>query len=1018
MNQEFLFELTPLRRELCNAYRADERLCLERLLADAELPQDALTRIHDAARKLVVAVRKRRLGKGGLDAFLFEYDLSSEEGIALMCLAEALLRIPDTDTIDKLIKDKLTQPDWEQHLGKSKSTFVNATTWALMLTGKLINPQRASSNNLSSVLQRLTRRSGEPVIREAVSQAMKILGRQFVMGQTIEDALKRAVPMEEKGFRYSYDMLGEEALTEEDAEMYFQSYLMAIESIGKANNGKDVYTGAGISIKLSALHPRYDWRQRNRVMEELLPRLEKLVTTAKRWNLGVTIDAEEAERLDLSLDLIEKLIADPRLDGWNGFGLAVQAYQKRAPYVIDFITSLAKKYNRRIMLRLVKGAYWDAEIKWSQEKGLSGYPVFTRKASTDVSYIACVKKILAATDVLYPQFATHNAYTVALVMELANGYTDFEFQCLHGMGDALYANVVGTEYFNIPCRVYAPVGGHQSLLAYLVRRLLENGANTSFVNRIVDERAPVEEIIAEPCTKIKGLTNKQHPKIPLPESLFGESRPNSHGVDFTNPLEYQQILQYIDNYKLATTTPTQINQEQLEQAIAKAQQAAYAWGATTPEARVQCLQRMAVLLEQHRAELIALLIYEAGKNILDANSEVREAIDFCWYYSHRTLLDFQAESLVGPTGEYNEVRLHGRGVIACISPWNFPLAIFLGQVVGALLAGNTVLAKPATQTPLIAQKSVELLHIAGIPKEVVQLVIGSGSVVGEALSTDLRVSGIVFTGSTETAWHINRMLANRNGPIVPFVAETGGQNAMISDSSVLPEQLVKDVISSAFGSAGQRCSSLRVLYVQQDVADKVLKMLTGAMAELNVGNPAELSTDVGPVIDKKALEALNAHKDQMKREATLLYEVSLPPKLKGNYFAPCAFEINCISQLKKEVFGPILHVVRYKSSELDSVLEKINATGYGLTLGIHSRIDETVDYIISKMHVGNVYVNRNMIGAVVGVQPFGGEGLSGTGPKAGGARYVPRLATERTISINTAAAGGNASLMSLEETES
>lgn len=1015
LNQEFIFELSPLRREICTAYRVDERQFLEDLLLEAELPQDALTRIQDTARKLVIAVRKRRLGKGGLDAFLFEYDLSSEEGVALMCLAEALLRIPDNDTIDKLIKDKITQPDWEQHLGKSKSTFVNAATWALMLTGKVISHERASSFNLSSVLQRLTRRSGEPVIREAVSQAMKILGRQFVMGQDIQEALKRAIPMEQKGYLYSYDMLGEEALTAEDAENYFKSYMLAIETIGKSNDGKGVYKGAGISVKLSALHPRYEWRQRERVMQELLPRLEILVLAAKEWNIGITIDAEESERLDLSLDLIEKILADPRLDGWNGFGLAVQAYQKRAPFVIDYLVALAHKYKRRIMLRLVKGAYWDAEIKWAQEKGLSGYPVFTRKGSTDVCYIACVKRVLSATDVLYPQFATHNAYTVALIMELAKDYRDFEFQCLHGMGDALYANVVGAENFDISCRVYAPVGGHQSLLAYLVRRLLENGANTSFVNRIVDERAPVEEIIADPCSKIKILSHKPHPRIPLPENLYGDFRPNSHGVDFTNPLEYKQVLQYIDTYKLPQEPIKPITADQLEATIKTATVAAVAWGTSDPEARVRLLQHMAVLLEQNRSELLALLIYEAGKNLSDANAEVREAIDFCWYYAHRTLLDFKAESLIGPTGEYNEIKLHGRGVIACISPWNFPLAIFLGQVVAALLAGNTVIAKPAIQTPRIALKATELLHLAGIPKDVMQLVIGSGSVIGEALACDLRINGVVFTGSTETAWNINRNLANRKGPIVPFIAETGGQNAMISDSSVLPEQLVKDVINSAFGSAGQRCSSLRVLYLQSEVADKIIKMLNGAMAELKVGNPAELSSDLGPVIDKKSIDALNAHKVLMQREAKLLYEVKLPEQLQGNYFAPCAFEISCISQLKGEVFGPILHVVRYKSADLDNVIEKINATGFGLTLGIHSRIDETVEYIMQRVKVGNIYVNRNMVGAVVGVQPFGGEGLSGTGPKAGGARYVPRFATERTVSINTAAAGGNATLMSLQE---
>jgi RHH-type proline utilization regulon transcriptional repressor/proline dehydrogenase/delta 1-pyrroline-5-carboxylate dehydrogenase len=1000
-NQEFIFELSPLRRAICEAYRLDEDQCLDNLLSQAQLSADALTRIQDTARKLVIDVRKRRLGKGGLDAFLFEYDLSSEEGVALMCLAEALLRIPDIETIDKLIKDKITQPDWEQHLGKSKSTFVNAATWALMLTGKVINPNRASSSNMSSVLQRLTKRSGEPVIREAVSQAMKILGRQFVMGQTIEEALKRATILENKGFSYSYDMLGEEACTNEDADKYYASYMYAIETIGRASVGKNPYNGPGISVKLSALHPRYEWRQRNRVLHELLPRLVNLVLAAKKWDLGFTIDAEEAERLDLSLDLIERIISDPRIEGWNGFGLAVQAYQRRAPYVIDFISDLARKYKRRIMVRLVKGAYWDAEIKWAQERGLNGYPVFTRKASTDVSYIACVKKLLAASDAIYPQFATHNAYTVALIVELAKDYRDFEFQCLHGMGDALYANVVGPENFDLPCRIYAPVGGHQSLLAYLVRRLLENGANTSFVNRIVDERAPVEEIIADPCQKINSLTHKPHPRIPLPENLYGEARPNSLGIDFTNPLEYKKILQTLDSLRQQASPPSATTKEQVAIALERAKHASVAWGQTEPEARCRCMQIMADLLEQNKAQFI---------------SEIREAIDYCWYYSYRTSLDFQVQTLVGPTGENDQIRLHGRGIIVCISPWNFPLAIFLGQVVAALLAGNTVLAKPASQTPMIAAKAVELLYLAGVPKDVVQLLPGSGAIVGEALVSDSRVNGIIFTGSTDTARRINQMLANRPGPIVPFIAETGGQNSMIVDSSVLPEQVVKDVISSAFGSAGQRCSSLRVLYLQNDVADKIILMLSGAMAELNIGEPQELSTDIGPVIDRKAYEMLTEHKNHMKREAKLLYEAVVPAKLQnGNYFAPCAFEIQSIDQLKGEVFGPILHVIRYKASELAQVIDQVNSTGYGLTLGIHSRIDETIDFITQRIKAGNVYVNRNMIGAVVGVQPFGGEGLSGTGPKAGGPYYLPRLATERTVSVNTAAAGGNATLMSLQE---
>lgn len=1000
-----MYNFDPLRYAIDVAYRADEAITVDRLLAQAHIPQPMLDNIHATARKLVVDVRKHRLGRGGLDTFLAEYDLSSEEGVALMCLAEALLRIPDSATVDQLINDKLADLDWQQHLGQSKSTFVNVVTWSLMLTGKIINLS-------ATTIQRLIQRSSEPIIRQAVIQAMKILGRQFVLGQTIEAARKRSKKLEAAGFTYSYDMLGEEACTMADAEQYFASYMHAIVTIGKTNQNKNIYSGPGISIKLSALHPRYEWRQRERVLTELTPKIIDLVLAAKERNIGVTIDAEEAERLDLSLDIFNLIVADPRCAGWNGLGLAVQAYQKRAVYVIDYIIDLARKHQRRIMLRLVKGAYWDSEIKLAQERGLSGYPVFTRKAATDVSYSVCVQKIFAATDALYPQFATHNAYTVALVLELAQGYRDYEFQCLYGMGDALYANIVGDKNFAIPCRVYAPVGDYKHLLAYLVRRLLENGANTSFVNRIVDERAPIDEIIADPVLKLKSVASKSHPNIPLPEQLYGVARPNSRGIDFTNPLEYQPVLEYIDNFVL----PNKPEVTEVSTAIDLAYTASSSWGGTSAATRVKIIQTMAELLDERREEFIALLVLEAHKTIPDALAEVREAIDYCWYYAAQTEVDFGAMILNGPTGEYNQLQLHARGVVACISPWNFPLAIFLGQIVASLLAGNTVLAKPATQTPLVAAKAIDLLYIAGVPRDAVHLLIGNGAIVGDALTTDLRINGVVFTGSTATAKHINLNLAKRNGAIVPFIAETGGQNVMLSDSSVLVEQLVKDVISSAFGSAGQRCSSLRVLYLQQDVADHIIKTLCGAMAELKVGNPAQLATDIGPVIDKNAQTMLQEHFATMQREAILLYQVPVTAELQqANYFGPCVFEIKNIQQLPGEVFGPILHVIRYKAAELDQVIAQINNTGYGLTLGIQSRINTTVDYIVQRVKVGNIYVNRNMIGAVVGVQPFGGEGLSGTGPKAGGPRYVARLATERTLSVNTAAAGGNARLMSLQE---
>lgn len=1016
-NAEFLLDLSPEREKICAAYRSDETVVIEKLLQDAQLDPSQIDRINNTARKLVTEVRRRRVGKSGLDAFLFEYDLSSEEGVALMCLAEALLRIPDNVMADHMIRDKLTAQNWEQHLGKSKSTFVNAATWALMLTGKVMSPTQLNSINLTTVVHKLVQRGGEPIVREAVMQAMRILGKQFVMGETIEKATQRAREYEKKGFTYSYDMLGEEAITQPDADRYFANYMHAIAVLGNTSQEKDIYASPGISVKLSALHPRYSWTQRTRVLAELYPRIKKLAVAAKNVQIGFTVDAEEAERLDLSLDIIAKLIADPDLNGWDGFGLAVQAYQKRAPEVLDFIINVARAHKRRVMLRLVKGAYWDAEIKWAQEKGLSGYPVFTRKASTDVCYIACVKKILAATDILYPKFATHNAYSVALVLELAGEYKDYEFQCLHGMGDALYTSIVGNDEYSLPCRIYAPVGVHKDLLPYLVRRLLENGANTSFVNRIVDEKAPIEELIVDPCERINDLSFKPHPKIPLPAAIYGEDRPNSRGVDFTNPLEYVTMLRDFNSYAQHSDFPqiTEFDQEQVKLAIARAAEALEKWRLQTTIDRVKCLQGMARLLEQEKNQLMYAIIHEGKRTVVDAMAELREAIDFCWYYAKQAEIDFSEQILTGPTGEQNRYALHGRGIVACISPWNFPLAIFLGQVAAALLAGNVVLAKPAGQTPGVASKIVALLHRAGIPENVVQLVPGSGSVAGETLIHDLRVNAYIFTGSTTTAKHINQVLATREGPIVPFIAETGGQNAMLVDSSALPEQVIKDVILSAFGSAGQRCSSLRVLYVQEDVADHMLEMLKGAMAELNIGDPMHLATDIGPVIDQQALDKLIQHRDLMQREAKLIYACKLSDNLSGNYFAPCAFEISSILQLEGEVFGPILHVVRYKAKELDQVLADINTVGFGLTLGIHSRVDSIAEYIIRRVRVGNIYVNRNMIGAVVGVQPFGGEGLSGTGPKAGGPHYLPRLANEQSVSINTAATGGNASLMCLQE---
>ena len=1035
-----------LRAQVRALHRADETACVEALLQRAALPSDALDRIADRARGLVRAVRERRTRQGGLDAFLHEYALSSREGIVLMCLAEALLRIPDADTADRLIRDKIGGADWERHVGRSESMFVNASTWALMLTGRIVGPE-SDGGDWSGIMKRMLARSGEPVIRAAVVQAMRIMGRQFVMGRNIGEALERAVPAEKQGYRHSYDMLGEAARTAADANRYMESYRSAIAAIGKAAKGAaTVHDAPNISVKLSALHPRYEFAQRHRAAGELVPRLAELSRLARDNGIGLTVDAEEADRLDLSLDLIDAVAGDPSIKGWDGFGLAVQAYQKRAPAVIDWLADCAKRHNRRLMVRLVKGAYWDSEIKRAQERGFEGYPVFTRKASTDVSYLACAKALLADQQAFYPCFATHNAHTVAAIMELAGNRRDWEFQRLHGMGEALYEEVVGKDRFDRPCRVYAPVGGHEELLAYLVRRLLENGANTSFVNRLVDEKAPIDSIIADPVAEVRRLASKPHPRIPLPIGLYGAERPNSMGIDLSDPalmVPLAKAMAEADTGRWQAapviggvakrgkaekvTSPADRNRvvgevatadgAMVQDAIQRAHRAQAAWDATSAAERAACLNRAADLMEQHRAELMALAVREAGKTIGDALAEVREAVDFCRYYAARAREDFGAPTMLpGPTGELNSIALHGRGVFACISPWNFPLAIFMGQVTAALAAGNSVIAKPAEQTPLIAAKAVELLHRAGVPGDVLHLLPGSGEVVGAALTRDPRISGVAFTGSTEVAKAISRVLADRPGPIVPLIAETGGQNAMIVDSSALPEQVTNDAIVSAFHSAGQRCSALRVLFLQKDIADRLLTMLAGAMDDLVVGDPSLLSTDVGPVIDQDARATLERHAERMGREGKVLKRCKLAPGAEqGTFFAPMLVEIDSLARLEREVFGPILHVVRYDADKLDQVLDQIAATGYGLTLGVHSRIDETIRHVVGRLAVGNAYVNRSMIGAVVGVQPFGGEGLSGTGPKAGGPRYLHRFATERTLSIDTTAAGGNASLLSLDE---
>ena len=1043
-------ERGPLRSAIDGAFLADETACVEMFLPQVSVADDARERIADRARQLVLAVREQRKAHSGLDAFMHEYDLSSEEGVVLMCLAEALLRIPDADTADRLIRDKLARGQWDKHLGHSHSLFVNASTWGLMLTGRIVQLEALTVDDITAFLGRLTARMGEPVIRVALTQAMRIMAHQFVMGRTIEEAIKRSHTPEHREYLHSFDMLGEASMTSDDAERYYESYVHAINALAaEASGSPDVYSAPGISVKLSALHPRFEYAQRERVLAELVPRVEALSTLASDAGVGITLDAEESDRLDLTLDIIEAVYNAARTREWHGLGVVVQAYQKRAIHMVAWLIELARRHGRRIPVRLVKGAYWDAEIKHAQQQGLDGYPVFTRKVSTDVSYLACAKQIWAARNRLYPEFATHNAHTAAFVLEMAGDERGFEFQRLHGMGQALYGELVGEEKQNVACRIYAPVGSHEDLLPYLVRRLLENGANTSFVNRLSDEQAPVEEIIADPALVLRATHPVPHPRIPLPVDLYGGERRNARGVNLADAHELLALAQGMDRAmaeawtaaprvdgkalegsERTLTDPSDrrrvvgrafdADEAAVERALASASAAATPWAQTGVDRRAQCLERAADLLEAHRAELMTLCVREGGKSIADAVAEVREACDFCRYYAAIARRELAATRLLpGPTGESNQLGLHGRGVFVCISPWNFPLAIFTGQVAAALVAGNAVIAKPAEQTPLVAALAVHLLHEAGVPSEVLHLLPGSGEQVGARLVADARIGGVVFTGSTETARAINLTLARREGPIIPLIAETGGQNAMIVDSSALPEQVVSDAIASAFDSAGQRCSALRVLFLQQDVAPRITRLLAGAMAELRVGDPALLSTDVGPVIDAEAQSMLRKHAQRMRKEAELIYEVSLPSETQhGTYFAPCAFHLSSLGLLEREVFGPILHVIHYASDKLDSVIDAINATGYGLTLGIHSRIDETARYIQRRARVGNTYVNRNIIGATVGVQPFGGEGLSGTGPKAGGPHYLYRFTTERTLTVNTAAVGGNASLFALSGDES
>jgi RHH-type proline utilization regulon transcriptional repressor/proline dehydrogenase/delta 1-pyrroline-5-carboxylate dehydrogenase len=1027
-------------------YLADEARCVDALLDTARVDDRMRERISRRARSLVEGVRNGPAERSGLDAFLSRYDLSSNEGVILMCLAEALLRIPDDATADRLIADKISAGDWAAHLGDSDSLFVNASTWGLMLTGRLVRPSESEMRDHRGVLTRLAGRLGEPVLRGAFRQAMRIMGRQFVMGRTIEEALQRA-DEEQAEYRHSFDMLGEAALTRSDAQQYFSAYVKAIEAVSARARGVAPDSAPSISVKLSALFPRYEILQRKRVHLELAPKLIELALVARERNVALTVDAEEAERLELSLELIERDTRESWLAGWNGFGLAVQSYQKRAMDVLRWLQDLARSTQRRLNVRLVKGAYWDTEIKRAQERGLSEYPVFTRKVNTDVSYLACARELIAADEWIYPQFATHNAHTVAAILELARVVgRQFEFQRLHGMGEELYRQIVSGSNPLAACRVYAPVGSHEDLLPYLVRRLLENGANTSFVNRIVDESMPIEEIVRDPVIEAEGTQPKTHPRIPLPRDIYGASRLNSRGINLADPGEARPLLQAIARTQasqwigasivagrkrlaspIAARNPADLQEvigevhladaAFVDEAFRSAREAQPSWNLTSAADRAAILRRAADALEASMPEFIAYCVTEAGRTIPDSISEVREAVDFLRYYAERATIDFNKPvRLPGPTGESNELRLHGRGVFVCISPWNFPLSIFIGQIAAALAAGNAVIAKPAEQTPIIATHAVEILHQAGVPTGALHLLIGEGETIGARIVAHPGVAGVAFTGSTQTAKIIHRTLAAGDGPIPVLIAETGGQNAMIVDSSALPEQVVLDIVQSGFNSAGQRCSALRAVFVQEEIADRVLELLAGYMDELQIGDPSLLTTDVGPVIDESSRKMLQEHARAITASARWSHTCQLNREHeRGLFFAPVAAEIDSLATLTGEVFGPIVHVIRYSGAKLDEVIDSINATGFGLTLGVHTRIDATARYIASRVNAGNVYVNRNMIGAVVGVQPFGGRGLSGTGPKAGGPYYLHRFATEQTVTINTAAVGGNASLLSIKE---
>lgn len=987
----------------------DEPAAVQALLARVE-PLRAQHTASARRAETLIAQQRAKGSASAVEAFLQSYGLSTQEGIALLCLSEALLRIPDSVTADQLIEDTFANGNWKQHLGTSESALVNASSWALMLTGSVL--QLGEKDSLASWFGGLLRKSGEPVIREALRASMKLLGQQFVMGETMDDAIAHAAADEAQGYMLSYDILGEGARSNAQADRYFAAYLRAIEQAGKGKKGA-IFDRPGISVKLSALHPRYSISQQARVMQELLPRMKAIVQAAQRANIAVSFDAEEASRLELSLELLHQLLTDPDLAGFNGIGWVLQAYQKRAIYVAEALCAMAARSGRQIAVRLVKGAYWDSEIKQAQMLGLPGYPVFTRKVYTDVSYLACAQRLLAASDAIYPQFATHNALTAATIIEMAHAAnvpaSAFEFQRLHGMGESLHDQLLAQKF---RCRIYAPVGEHKDLLAYLIRRLLENGANTSFVHLLLDRATPLQALTESPIEQAHAQAGAPNPRIALPQELYGQARRNSQGVEFG----YREwAAPHLDAVTHALThyppAPADTDPRECERLMARAQHGWNAWQASDGTQRAAVLMRAADLMEERRATLCALCIGEAKKTHMDAIAEVREAVDFLRYYAQEALRVMAPLPLPGPTGERNLLSLHGRGVFVCISPWNFPLAIFTGQVAAALVTGNCVIAKPAEQTPRIAAAAVALLHEAGVPKEVLQLACGAGETVGAALVAHPQTAGVCFTGSTAVAKQLQRALAAKDGPIVPLIAETGGQNAMIVDSSALLEQAVDDVVTSAFGSAGQRCSALRALFVQEEIADAFWSLLTGAMDELASGDPAKLATDIPPVIDAEAQAALQKHITAMRAIAVRHHHAPAPVGV-DTFVVPHLFQLDAMRQLRGEHFGPVLHFFTYKADALEEVIAAIHATGYGLTFGLQSRLRSTTQQVLDQVRAGNRYVNRSMIGAVVGSQPFGGEGLSGTGPKAGGPHYLPRFCVERTTTINSAAIGGNVELLS------